>query len=101
MRIVTQALLAFLAAGLAWGGCDGAQQMMLADDGGGGGGGGGEIDLAQPTVGADGDGNPGSPDLATPFPAGVPTFFAIGKYARITTSCDDGQSWPFNRSDDD
>jgi hypothetical protein len=101
MRIVTQALLAFVAAGLAWGGCDSGAQPN-ATDGGGGIGDGSNPDLTSVASGGDdGGGNPGSPDLATSFPAGVPTFFAIGKYARITTSCDDGRSWTFNRSDDD
>lgn len=42
----------------------------------------------------------GDPD-APPPPDGVPMFVATGKYARITTSCDDGMTWSFDRSDDD
>jgi hypothetical protein len=32
---------------------------------------------------------------------GTPMFIATGKYGRITTSCDDGRTWSFDRSDDD
>ena len=39
------------------------------------------------------------PDAA--IPEGVPMFVATGKFGRITTSCDDGRTWSFNRSDDD
>jgi hypothetical protein len=34
-------------------------------------------------------------------PEGVPMFVAIGKFGRITMSCDDGQSWLVDSSDDD
>lgn len=35
-------------------------------------------------------------------PAGtVSLWVAIGKFGRITTSCDEGRTWVFNRSDDD
>src|SRR5690348_12150685 len=34
-------------------------------------------------------------------PEGVPMFVAIGKFGRVTMSCDDGQSWLVNESDDD
>jgi len=39
------------------------------------------------------------PDAA--IPDGVPMFVATGKFGRVTTSCDDGRTWSFNRSDDD
>src|SRR5690606_17175706 len=41
------------------------------------------------------------PDSDAGEPEGVPMFVAIGKFGRITTSCDDGRSWTFNRSDND
>jgi len=40
-------------------------------------------------------------DDAGPTPEGVPTLVAIGKFGRITTSCDGGRTWPHDRSDDD
>jgi hypothetical protein len=46
------------------------------------------------------DQGPGA-DLTPQVPPGTPMFFAIGKLGRITSSSDDGQSWSFNRSDDD
>ena len=46
------------------------------------------------------DGASMDPDAAPPS-GGVPMFVAIGKFGRITTSCDDGRTWGFNRSDDD
>lgn len=64
-------------------------------------------DGARPDVGPGHDGGTTSGDDAatTPSdaasPTGTPVFVAIGKFARITTSMDDGASWPFNRSDDD
>jgi hypothetical protein len=35
------------------------------------------------------------------IPDGDPVFVVTGKFARITTSCDDGLTFPFDRSDDD
>lgn len=40
-------------------------------------------------------------DDAGPPPEGIPTLVAIGKFGRITTSCDGGETWPHDRSDDD
>jgi hypothetical protein len=40
-------------------------------------------------------------DAPAPPAEGVPLFVAIGKFGRITSSCDDGRSWGFDRSDDD
>lgn len=40
-------------------------------------------------------------DAPAPPAEGVPLFVAIGKFGRITTSCDDGRTWSFDRSDDD
>ncbi|MCB9596012.1 MAG: exo-alpha-sialidase [Sandaracinaceae bacterium] len=40
-------------------------------------------------------------DDAGPPPEGVPTLVAIGKFGRITTSCDGGRTWPHDFSDDD
>lgn len=40
-------------------------------------------------------------DDAGPAPEGVPTLVAIGKMGRVTTSCDGGETWPYDFSDDD
>ncbi|MBP6836629.1 MAG: exo-alpha-sialidase [Kofleriaceae bacterium] len=67
--------------------CGGATEPGGSADGGmtgdGGGSGGGDA----PRADAD--------------PGGVPMVVAIGKIGRITRSCDGGQTWTFNRSDDD
>lgn len=97
MRLVALGLLwAFAACDGAANGTTDSNDSMITD------GGGAAADLA--SGGGDlggGGGGGGGGDLATSFPSGVPTFFAIGKFGRITSSCDDGQSWGFNRSDDD
>jgi len=46
------------------------------------------------------DARPGDTD-AGPAPAGHPTLVAIGKMGRITTSCDGGETWAHDASDDD
>jgi hypothetical protein len=58
------------------------------------------VDLARQQTDGDMAGSPGA-DMTQVFPSGVPTFFAIGKFARITSSCDDAQTWSFNQSDND
>jgi hypothetical protein len=85
-------------------GCVGSVATTEVDAGRGGDGGPGH-DAAPSDAGplADAppsDGGRTEPDAAAP-PDGVPMFVAIGKFGRITTSCDDGRTWGFDRSDDD
>jgi hypothetical protein len=60
---------------------------------------GGRSDGGAPIDGAIDDAPIAMPDAA--IPDGVPMFVATGKFGRITTSCDDGRTWGFNRSDDE
>jgi hypothetical protein len=53
------------------------------------------------TGGAAGDGNGGSGGGSGGTPGLVPMFVAQGHMGRTTLSCDDGQTWIENKSDDD
>jgi len=72
-----------------------------ADGGGGGGSPDGGSDPSDPGPRPDAGPEPEDQDGGPPPMGAVPAFIAQGQQGRMVISCDDGRTWPIDRSNDD